>query len=404
MPYQRTILLIISGSIAAYKSLDLARRLKEQGFRIRAVLTKGGEEFITPLSVGGITGEQVYTDLFSLKDETEMGHIRLSREADLILVAPGSADLISKLAHGQANDLASATLLAANKPIYIAPAMNHRMWEHPATQRNIAQVVEDGAIVIAPGKGAMACGEYGEGRMAELEDILRAVELHFRKATPLRGLTALVTSGPTFEALDPVRFIGNRSSGKQGHAIAEALAEAGALVTLIAGPTIIPDPEGITTIHVESAEEMLRACREALPVDIAVCAAAVADWKAKKPAEQKMKKDKESKKVPEVELMLNPDILYTISHLKGSRPDLVIGFAAETESVKKNAEKKRKEKGCDWIIANEATSAFGKDSNSVYLITDKGSDYWENLPKKEIGQKITAKIAQYFGKKKGIAA
>ena len=365
---QKSVLLIISGSIAAYKSLDLIRRLRERDIDVRCILTKGGAEFITPLSVSALSGNTTYTDLFSLKDEVEMGHIRLSREADVILVAPASANLLARMVHGSADDLASTTLLAANKPVLVAPAMNTQMWNHPATQRNITQLKQDGHIIIAPGAGMLACGEVGSGRMADVDVIVEAVLSSLREATATKqsstgsprpvglamtGIKALVTSGPTYEAIDPVRFIGNRSSGKQGHAIALALAEAGADVTLISGPTSLPDPLGVTTHHVTSADEMLKSCELALPVQIAVCAAAVADWKPSQPSIRKLKKNAAGT-MPELHLIENPDILAHLStHIQ--RPKLVVGFAAETEMVKENATKKLKYKGCDWIVANDVS-------------------------------------------------
>ena len=389
---KNSILLIISGSIAAYKSLDLIRRLRERDIEVRCILTKGGAEFITPLSVASLSGTPLYEELFSLKDEIEMGHIRLSREADLIVVAPASADLLAKMAHGNADDLASATLLASDKPALIAPAMNTQMWQDPATQRNIAQLIKDGHQIVAPASGSLACGETGDGRMADVDAIVQAVMDHLYNG-PLKGMRALVTSGPTYEAIDPVRFIGNRSSGKQGHAIAEALAAQGADVTLISGPTALADPRGVNTVHVTSAEEMLKACETALPADIAVCAAAVADWKVSQPSARKLKKTKAGD-IPELHLIENPDILAFIATHATHRPKLVVGFAAETENVKENAGGKLKSKGCDWIVANDVSGdkAFNTDENEVILLTAKGAEAWPLLSKDAIAQKLVEHI------------
>lgn len=394
---QNRILLIISGSIAAYKSLDLIRRLREKGFEVRCILTKGGEAFITPLSVASLSGNAVYGDLFSLKDETEMGHIRLTRETDLIVVAPASADLIAKMATGKADDLASAALLAAKKTILAAPAMNTQMWQHPATQRNIAQIKKDGVQIIEPGAGMLACGETGAGRMAEVDTILTAIEKQFKKGAGLKGRTALVTSGPTYEALDPVRFIGNRSSGKQGHAVAAALAEAGAKVVLISGPTSQPDPKGVKVIRVTSAQEMFNACEKALPADVAVLVAAVADWRAQSQAASKIKKGKG--KTPALRLVENPDILKFVATHATKRPKLVIGFAAETENVEKNAAGKRSRKGCDWIVANDVSEGKGFEvgDNQVTLITAGGNEPWKLMSKEAVADRLAGRIAEYFG-------
>jgi len=389
---RQSILLIISGSIAAYKSLDLIRRLREREFDVRCILTKGGEQFITPLSVASLSGNPTYGDLFSLKDEVEMGHIRLSREADMIVVAPASADLIAKMAHGMADDLATAALLASDKNILVAPAMNAQMWEHPATQRNIRQIVKDGAQIIEPSAGSLACEEIGSGRMAEPEIVLGAILTQLGTRHKAQGtFKALVTSGPTHEAIDPVRYIGNRSSGKQGHAIAAALARQGAEVMLVTGPTSLPDPVGVTVKHVTSAEEMLAACEKALPVDVAICAAAVSDWRAEKPASRKLKKGGSAAALALIE---NPDILHAISHHK-KRPALVVGFAAETENLLKNASEKRKRKGVDWIVANEVSGSkgFGADDNKVLLITAKGNENWPLMSKEEVAEKLVEKIA-----------
>lgn len=395
----KKILLVISGGIAAYKSLELIRLIKKSGGYVRCILTKGGAQFVTPLSVSALSEEQVFTDLWSLKDETEMGHIRLSREADLIIVAPASANMIAKMAHGMADDLASTMLLAANKPALIAPAMNHRMWEHPATQDNIKTLQKRGVQLTGPDEGDMACNETGLGRMAEPEDIFDAILGFFNEENPLSGLTALVTSGPTYEPLDPVRFIGNRSSGKQGHAIAAALAAQGAKVTLVTGPVALPDPTNVKIIHVETAAQMLEACSKALPVDIAVCAAAVSDWSATTITAHKIKKNG-SDIPPDIKLKENPDILAAISKTVKQRPTLVIGFAAETKDLIKSAQEKRNNKGCDWIIANDVSGTeqktFGSDENHVYLITENNTEEWEKDSKTAIANKLAGRIADYF--------
>lgn len=389
------LLLIISGSIAAYKSLDLIRRLQEHDIEVRCILTKGGAQFITPLSVASLSNHPVYEELFSLKDEVEMGHIRLSREADLIVVAPASADLIGKMAHGTTDDLASATLLASNKKILLAPAMNTQMWANPATIRNIAQLKSDGVIIIDPGAGLLACGETGAGRMAEVETILAAIQKQLFSG-PLHGVKALVTSGPTYEAIDPVRFIGNHSSGKQGHAIALALARQGADVTLVSGPTALPDPKGIKTIRITSAEEMLKACEASLPADIAVCAAAVADWKVSEPTARKLKKARDGE-APELRLIENPDILAHIAQHPKLRPALVIGFAAETENMLENAKEKRKRKACDWILANDVSEgkAFNASENAVTLVTAKSEESWPLQSKDTIAHQLVQHIISH---------
>ena len=392
----KTILLIVTGGIAAYKSLILVRRLRERGAAVRTVLTAAGEKFVTPLSVSALSHEKVYTDLFSLTDEAEMGHLRLSQEADLIVVAPATADILAKMANGLADDLASTVLLAADAPILVAPAMNHRMWRHPATAANMAALEARGVRRVGPEDGPLAEDESGPGRMAEPEDILAAIEAALGVAThrPLAGRRALVTSGPTFEAIDPVRFIGNRSSGKQGHAIAAALAALGAETVLVTGPVAMADPAGVETVHVESAREMLAACEAALPADIAVCAAAVSDWRAEQTAGQKMKKDE--KGPPELSLTENPDILATLAR-SARRPSLVVGFAAETENVVANAQAKRLRKGCDWIVANDVspeTGIFGGDTNRVHLIREDGVEDWPKLAKDEVAQRLAGRIAQ----------
>ncbi len=394
----KTILLIISGGVSAYKALELIRLIRKAGGRVRCILSKGGEQFVTPLSVSSLSGEQVYTDLWSLKDETEIGHIRLSREADLIVITPASANLIAKMAHGLADDLASTTLLAADKPIIIAPAMNHMMWGNPATQENVQKLQSRGIIQIGPAMGEMACNESGIGRMAEPEDIFDNILAFFREEKPLSGYKALVTSGPTYEPLDPVRFIGNRSSGKQGHAIAAALAEQGATVTLVTGPVALPDPAGVHTIHVETAAEMLEAAQNTLPVEIAICAAAVSDWTAKTISAHKIKKQ-EDNTPPALNLKENPDILATLSRPSAQRPPLVIGFAAETEDLLDNAKNKLTTKGCDWIIANDVggnEKVFGSDKNHVYLVTKSGHEDWQPASKNDIARKLALHIAGHF--------
>lgn len=394
---KKSILLVISGGIAAYKSLELIRLLRKSGAHVRCIITKGGEQFVTPLSVSALCEEQAYTDLFSLKDETEMGHIRLSREADLIVVAPASANIIAQMAHGLAADLATTTLLAADKPVLVAPAMNHKMWDNPATQDNLKTLQARGIQIIDPVEGDMACGEYGIGRMAEPVDILAAINAFFFSA-PLKGLKALVTSGPTHEPLDPVRFIGNRSSGKQGHAIAAALKTAGADVTLITGPVILPDPAGVNTIHVETAREMLAAAENTLPADIAVCAAAVADWAPAEQQDHKIKK-RGDETPPAIALRENPDILKTLAHHK-NRPALVIGFAAETQNLGENAKTKLESKNCDWLLANlvgqPGKKVFGENQNHVYRITTSGMDDWHPMSKPAIATKLAEEIAKHF--------
>ncbi|WPZ34721.1 bifunctional phosphopantothenoylcysteine decarboxylase/phosphopantothenate--cysteine ligase CoaBC [Thalassobaculum sp. OXR-137] len=395
----RRILLIVGGGIAAYKALDLTRRLRERGAAVRAVLTKAGEHFVTPLALSALTEDKVYTELFDLTDEAEMGHIQLSRSADLIIVAPATADLMAKMAHGLCGDLASTLLLATDTDVLIAPAMNVRMWEHPATRANLATLTSRGVRVAGPNEGSMACGEYGYGRMAEPLEIIAAAEAYFAERTgPLAGKKAIVTSGPTHEPIDPVRYIANRSSGKQGHAIARALAALGAEVTLVSGPTREPDPAGVKTVPIESARDMLAACEAALPADIVVCAAAVADWRVATAADQKMKKE-EGRGLPTLKLAENPDILKTLSQKTQGRPALVVGFAAETEKVVEFATAKRARKGCDWILANDvspATGTFGGDSNTIHLVTADGSEDWPAMTKAEVGKRLAARIAEHF--------
>jgi len=391
----KRLLLVISGGIAAYKSLELIRRLRERGVSLRTILTSGGAQFVTPLSVAALSEGKVYQDLFSLTDESEMGHIRLSREADLIVIAPASADLLAKMAQGLACDLATTTLLAADKPVLAAPAMNMMMWAHAATQANIAALKSRGIRLVGPEAGDLACGETGSGRMAEPAQILAAIESYFGAEAPLSGRRALVTSGPTFEAIDPVRFIANRSSGKQGHAIAAALARRGAATVLVSGPTAEPDPAGVEVRRIESAEEMLAACRQALPADIAVCAAAVADWRPARAATQKLKKTDEEP--APIALQRNPDILATLAAAGNQRPRLVVGFAAETENLIANARKKLAAKGCDLIVANDVTAGsgtFGGDENTVHLVSRTGVDSWPRLSKQEVAERLTDAIVR----------
>jgi len=390
----KRILLIISGGIAAYKSLTLIRRLRERNIAVRCVLSVAAAKFVTPLTVGALSGDKVYSDLFSLTDEQEMGHIRLSREADLVVVAPASADLLAKAANGLADDLASTILLATDKPVLIAPSMNTEMWEHPATQRNLAILAGDGVHRVGPDEGDLACGEIGAGRVAEPDNILATIEAMLAGTlSDLASVRALVTSGPTQEPIDPVRYIGNRSSGKQGYAIAQALAALGADVTLITGPTKEPDPLRARVIRIQTAEEMLAACLKALPVDVAVCAAAVSDWRASVPANQKIKR---SGKSQHLELIENPDILGHLSAAQPNRPTLVVGFAAETESVIENATKKRLTKGCDWIIANDVSQksgVFGSTHNKVHVIDEIGVEDWPVASKAVIAERLAARIA-----------
>ena len=390
---RQSVLLIISGSIAAIKTPDLIRKLRAKDIDVRCVMTRAAEEFVSPNEIEQLSGHPVSVDIFAPSEKKDMWHIRFSRETDLIVVAPASADIIAKMALGLADDMASATLLANNKRLLVAPAMNTQMWIHPATKRNVAQIVQDGALIIEPREGMLACGEVGVGRMAEPDDIVHEIEQIIHSSNALKGTRALVTSGPTHEAIDPVRYIGNHSSGKQGHAIASALAAQGAQVTLISGPTMLADPYGIKTVHVKNAEEMLTACEQALPADIAVCAAAVADWRVSQPSARKLKKAADGD-VPELHLIENPDILAHLAHHPKHRPTLVIGFAAETEAVLENAAKKRKNKGCDWIIANDVSNnlAFGSDENKVTLITAKEQESWPLMSKVAVAEKIIEKI------------
>ncbi|PZU93845.1 MAG: bifunctional phosphopantothenoylcysteine decarboxylase/phosphopantothenate synthase [Chelatococcus sp.] len=417
MSASRSILLIIGGGIAAYKCLELIRRLKDRGIATRCILTRAAEQFVTPLSVSSLAGERCFTDLFSLTDEADIGHIALSRSTDLLVVAPATADLIAKMATGQADDLASTALLATDKRVLVAPAMNPRMWQHPATRRNVAQIQKDGVLVVGPNSGAMAeRGESGPGRMAEPAEIIAAIELalagekppatraigflgrlpgaHADLAGALAGRHVLITSGPTHEPIDPVRYIANRSSGKQGHAIAAAAAAAGARVTLVSGPVALPDPDGVETVHVESAREMLAAVEGSLPADIAIFAAAVADWRVADAAAEKMKKDGGG--APALALVENPDILASVAHRKAGRPPLVVGFAAETQNVIDHARAKLAKKGCDLIVANDVggTGVMGGDANTVHLVSAQGVETWPTLAKQEVAARLVAHLAR----------
>lgn len=398
MLHGKRILLIVAGGIAAFKSLDLIRRLRERGASVRCVLTEAGAKFVTPLSLQALTEDRVYGDMFSLTDESEMGHIQLSRDADLLVVAPATADLLARMAAGLANDLAATVLLATDKPVLAAPAMNVRMWTHAATVANVETLKKRGVTFVGPNDGAMACNEHGPGRMSEPLEIVAAIEAMLVRDRPLAGKRALVTSGPTREALDPVRFISNHSSGKQGHAIAAALAELGAEVTLVSGPVAVPDPPGVKVVRIESADQMLAACLDAGTLDIAVCAAAVADWKAAHAATGKIKK-KAGAPPPALELAPNPDILATLSKAGPRRPALVVGFAAETENVVANAVDKRARKGCDWIVANDvspATGTFGGERNTVHLITSGGTEDWPPLGKGDVAMRLAGRIALHL--------
>jgi len=393
----KRVLLIIGGGIAAYKSLELIRLLAKAGVNTRAILTKAGAEFVTPLSVSSLTQNKVHQDLFNLTDEAEMGHIELSRSADLVVVAPATADLMAKAAHGLANDLAATTLLATDKPVLMAPAMNVRMWGHAATQRNVARLQADGVHMIGPDEGDMACGEYGPGRMSEPQDILGAI-LALLKDGPLKGKRAIVTAGATIEPIDPVRFISNRSSGKQGYAIASALAQAGADVTLVTGPAAIPAPIGVHVQRVESAADMLNACEAALPADVAVMVAAVADWRPAARAQEKIKKSAGA--LPALALEETPDILATLSKPGKKRPKLVIGFAAETEKLEEHARAKIAKKGCDWIVANDVSGdVMGGDLNQVLLITKDGAEIWPLMAKDAVAHRLVQNVAQALGGK-----
>jgi len=404
----RRILLIIAGGIAAYKSLELIRLLRTGGAAVRCIMTAAAHQFVTPLSVSSLSEDKVYGELWSLTDESEMGHIRLSREADLVVVAPATADLIARMAVGLADDLAATTLLASDKPVLIAPAMNAMMWAHPATQANLATLAARGVLQVGPGAGELACGEVGFGRMAEPSEILAAItqclagDLRLNPTGRLAGKRALVTSGPTREPIDPVRYLSNHSSGKQGHAIAAALAALGAETVLVSGPTQEPTPPGVTLVAVETAQEMLAASEAALPVDVAVMAAAVSDWRVEAASAQKLKKD--GKGAPTLRLIENPDILARIAGLRNDRPALVIGFAAETENVVANARLKRARKGCDWILANDVspgTGIFGGDRNRIHLVDGDTIEDWPLMTKHEVAarlaERIAAKIGSNFG-------
>lgn len=404
----KRILLIIGGGIAAYKCLDLIRRLRERGLSVRVVMTKAAQEFVTPLSVGALSNDRVFTDLFDLNDEREIGHIRLSRESDLIVVAPATADLLAKMAGGHANDLATSVLLATDKPVLVAPAMNPRMWLNPATRRNVSQLKADGIQFVGPAVGEMAeANEAGPGRLVEVPDLVGAIEnLLAARSKPieaaatavLAGRHVLITSGPTHEPIDPVRYIANRSSGKQGHAIAAAAARAGARVTLVSGPVALPDPAGVAVLHVETAVQMLDAVRESLPADVAIFTAAVADWRAATSAPSKLKKGR-SASPPRLDLIENDDILRTIAASRDNRPELVIGFAAETDDVVAYARKKLKSKGADWIVANDvspATGIMGGDRNRVHLVTSSGVEDWPEMAKDDVAERLIARAARHL--------
>ena len=391
----KRVLLIVSGGIAAYKALELIRLLRTRGCGVTCVLTRNAAQFVTPLSLQALSESKVYTELFSLTDESEMGHIQLSRSADLVVVAPASADILARMAAGLADDLAATLLLATDKPVLVAPAMNVRMWLHAATQGNMALLSARGIRVVGPGEGAMACNEFGPGRLAEPPAILAAIEAMLGGPKPLAGRNALVTSGPTHEPIDPVRYIANRSSGRQGHAIAAALAELGARVTLVSGPVTVPDPPGLTVRHVETAQQMLDACQSALPVDVAVFAAAVADWRVVSAATGKIKKVAGSAP-PALDLVPNPDILATVAQPGPRRPRLVVGFAAETDDLMANAQAKRSRKNADWIVANDvspATGIMGGAENAVHLITAAGVEDWPRLAKEEVARRLAERIA-----------
>ena len=394
----KRILLIIGGGIAAYKSLDMIRRLRALNATVTPVITKAAGQFVTPLSASALAGEKVYQDLFDLTDEAEMGHIELSRAADLVVVAPATADLCAKMAGGHADDLASTLLMATDKRVLIAPTMNVRMWQHPANQRNLATLKADGILVVGPNEGDMACGEFGPGRMAEPAEIIDAISAALATG-PLAGRHVLVTSGPTHEPIDPVRYIANRSSGAQGTAIAQALAALGADVTFVTGPADVTPPSGVTVVPVETAVEMAKAVKSALPADGAVFAAAVADWHVVNAADSKIKKDSKGS-LPTLKFAENPDILAQVSGMKTGRPDLVVGFAAETDNVSQNAAAKRKRKKCDWIVANDvspSTGIMGGSENAVTLITKDGSQDWPRMSKRQVAERLASAIADALG-------
>jgi len=391
----KRILLIIGGGIAAFKSLDLIRRLRERGATVVPVITKAGQEFVTPLSASALSAEKVYTDLFNLTDEAEMGHIELSRAADLVVVAPATSDLLGKMAAGLANDLASTLLMATDKRVLVAPAMNVRMWEHPACQRNVMTLQGDGVLFVGPKEGDMACGEYGPGRMAEPLEIVAAVEAALADG-PLTGKHVLVTSGPTHEPIDPVRYIANRSSGAQGTAIAQALLALGAKVTFVTGPADVAPPVGVSLVQVQTAREMLEAAQAALPVDVGIFAAAVADWRVVGESNSKIKKDG-SGALPVLEFAENPDILAAVSQMDAGRPALVVGFAAETDDVIAHATAKRARKGCDWIVANDVspeTGIMGGSENAVTVISAEGAETWPRMGKDEVAKRLAARVAE----------
>ena len=396
---EKRILLVVTGGIAAFKSLDLVRQIRSAGGKVRTILTQSASEFVTPLSLQALTEDKVYSDIFSLTDESEMGHIQLSRKADLIVVAPATANFMAKMRAGISDDLASTVVLATDKPIIVAPAMNVRMWDKVATQENISVLKDRGVQFVGPNDGEMACGEYGLGRMSEPSEIINAIQLVLRPNRPLRGKTALVTAGPTWEPIDPVRFIANRSSGKQGYAIAEELAAAGAETTLVTGPTNLTRPRGMRVLEIETADEMLTRCIECLPANIAVCSAAVADWKVADKSNQKIKKRSKTGQEA-IRLKQNPDILKTISNADNNRPDLVIGFAAETEDILSNGIRKLKEKSCDWILANDVgagTQTFGGDSNAIQFISKDEPEAWPVMKKREVAHNLVKKIIDQIG-------
>ena len=393
----KRVLLIIGGGIAAYRSLELIRRLRERGCFVSTCLTKSGREFVTPLSVSALSEQKVHLDLFDLTQESEMGHIELSRSVDLIIVAPGTADIMSKMANGAANDLASTLLLATDKQILVAPAMNVRMWNHPSTRRNHDTLVADGVKFIGPNEGKMACGDYGPGRMSEPDEIADKAESILRKG-PLNSIRVIITSGPTYEAIDPVRFIGNRSSGAQGSAIASALVRLGADVTFITGPSTVNYPDGVKIVKVETADEMFSAVNEALPAEVAIFVAAVSDWKIENVQRQKIKKSS-GQKAPSLVLAENKDILSYVSNLKQDRPKLVIGFAAESENILENASTKRSKKGCDWIVANDVSlgsGVMGGKSNKVSLISETNTENWPDMSKENVAERLVEKILKHL--------
>ncbi|MGF1552243.1 MAG: bifunctional phosphopantothenoylcysteine decarboxylase/phosphopantothenate--cysteine ligase CoaBC [Paracoccaceae bacterium] len=393
----KRILLVIGGGIAAYKTLELIRLIRKAGSAVTPVMTAAAHHFVTPLSVSSLAGNRVHDDLWDLTDEAEMGHIQLSRVADLVVVAPASADLMARMVHGRADDLATTLLLATDTPVLVAPAMNVRMWQHPATQRNVAQLKRDGVALVGPDDGDMACGEYGPGRMAEPPAILGAILQSLRARGPLKGRRAIVTSGPTHEPIDPVRYLANRSSGAQGSALAEALAVLGAEVVFVTGPATAPDPWGVEIHRVETAREMMAAVEASLPADVAVFAAAVADWRVETTSAQKIKKDPRRASAPTLRMTENPDVLRRVAGLgAGERPALVVGFAAETEDVEAHARAKRLRKGCDWIVANDVSAAsgvMGGRENAVTLVTEDGAEPWPRAPKTEVARRLAARIA-----------